>query len=183
MEDGTYDATQFNKSVDDVFLKCLNDIVQSGDTIYASVILTEAPKNIETRAVIEGSTTDVVGDQNRFLPFSKDSGSAQVVTLSNSVSIDDVEATSVSDVAVEQDLGGDVKLLYTPESDTFTIGNNVYGVGDKLYRFGKMGTVADGSIVLVLRTQWPRFTPSTPVPLPTFLARLVLSLPNTLLAA
>ena len=149
LEDGTYDATQFDKSVHDVFLKYFNDIVQNGDTIYASVILKGAPKNIETRAVIEGSTTDVVGDENLFLPFSKDSGSAQIVTLSNSVPIDDVEATAVSDVAVAQDLGGDVELLYTPESDTFTIGNSVYGVGDKFNLFGKMVTVADGSIVLV----------------------------------
>ncbi|CAN0567631.1 unnamed protein product [Ectocarpus sp. 12 AP-2014] len=149
LEDGTYDATQFDKSVHDVFLKYFNDIVQNGDTIYASVILKGAPKNIETRAVIEGSTTDVVGDQNLFLPFSKDSGSAQIVTLSNSIPVDDVEGTTVSDVAVAQDLGGDVELLYTPESDTFTIGNNVYGVGDKFNLFGKMVTVADGSIVLV----------------------------------
>ncbi|CAN0402697.1 unnamed protein product [Ectocarpus sp. 12 AP-2014] len=149
LEDGTYDATLFDKSVHDVFLKYFNDIVQNGDTIYASVILKGAPKNIETRAVTEGSTTDVVGDQNLFLPFSKDSGTAQVVTLSNSIPIDDVEATTASDVAVVQDLGGDVELLYTPESDTFTIGNNVYGVGDKFNLFGKMVTVADGSIVLV----------------------------------
>lgn len=149
LEDGTYDATQFDKSVHDVFLKYFNDIVQNGDTIYASVILKGAPKNIETRAVVEGSTTEVVGDQNLFLPFSKDSGGAQIVTLSNSVPIDDVETTPESDVPVAQDLSGGVELLYTPESDAFTIGNNVYGVGDKFNLFGKMVTVADGSIVLV----------------------------------
>ncbi|CAM9105246.1 unnamed protein product [Ectocarpus sp. 8 AP-2014] len=149
LEDGTYDATQFDTSAHDVFLKYFNDIVQNGDTIYASVILKGAPKNIETRAVTEGSTTDVAGDQNLFLPFSKDSSSAQIVTLSNSVPIDDVEGTSAADVAVAQELGGDVELLYTPESDTFTIGDSVFGVGDKFSLFGKMVTVADGSIVLV----------------------------------
>ncbi|CBN80354.1 EsV-1-50 [Ectocarpus siliculosus] len=161
LEDGTYDATQFDKSVHDVFLKYFNNIVQNGDTIYASVILKGAPKNIETRAVTEGSTTDVAGDQNLFLPFSKDSGSAQIVTLSNSVPIEDVEATSVSDVAVAQDLGGAVELLYTPESDTFTIGNNVYGVGDKFNLFGKMVTVADGSIVLVFEDTVAKVYPFT----------------------
>ncbi|CAM9101487.1 unnamed protein product [Ectocarpus sp. 12 AP-2014] len=148
-EDGTYDATQFDKTVHDVFLKYFNDIVDDGDTIYASVILKGAPKTIETRAVVEGSTTGVVGDENLFLPFSKDSEGAQVVTLSNSVRTDDGETTAAADVAATQDSGDDVQLLYTPESDTFTIGGEVYGVGDRFSLFGKMVTVADGSIVLV----------------------------------
>lgn len=149
LEDGSYDATQFDKSVHDVFLQFFNDIVENGDTIYASVILKGATKNIETRAVVEGSTTDVVGDQNLFLPFSKDSTSSQIVTLINSVEVDDDENTSVGDVVATQNRCDDAELLYTPESDTFTIGGNVYGIGDRFSLFGKTVTVADGSIVLV----------------------------------
>ena len=149
LEDGTYDATQFDKTVHDVFLKYFNDIVANGDTIYASVILKGAPKNIETRAVVEGSRTGVVGDQNLFLPFSKSSESAQMVTLSNSFPVDDNKTRIEADVAAADDGGDDVTLLYTPESDTFAIGGNVYGVGDKFNLFGRMVTVADGSIVLV----------------------------------
>jgi len=143
LEDGTYDATQFNKTVHDIFLKYFNEIVENGDTIYTSVILKGAPKNIETTAVVEGSTANVSGDENLFLPFTKDSsGETQVVILNNAIPVDD---------GVEDDVEypSDVEVIYTPESDSFTIGGNVYSVGDKFSLFGKMVTVADGSIVLV----------------------------------
>lgn len=149
LEDGTYDATQFDKTVHDVFLKYFNDIVENGDIIYTSVILKGAPKNIETRAVVEGSTTDVSGDENLFLPFTTESDGAQIVTLSNAVPDTDDEVTTDADAEVVEKYPTNVELLYTPESDSFTIGGKVYGVGDKFSLFGKMVTVADGSIVLV----------------------------------
>lgn len=149
LDDGTYDATHFDKTVHDVFLKYFNDIVEDGDTIYTSVILKGAPKNIETRAVVEGSTTDVSGDQNLFLPFTTESDSAQVVTLSNAVPVADIEVTADADAYVSEEHVSSVDVLYTPESDTFTLGGKSYGVGDKFTLFGKMVTVADGSIVLV----------------------------------
>lgn len=149
LEDGTYDATQFDKAVHDVFLKYFNDIVEDGDTIYTSVILKGAPKNIETRAVVEGSTTDVSGDQNLFLPFTTESDSAQVVTLSNAVPVADIGVTADADAYVSEEHVSSVDVIYTPESDTFTLGEKSYGVGDKFTLFGKMVTVADGSIVLV----------------------------------
>ena len=145
LEDGTYDATQFDKTVHDIFLKYFNQIVENGDTIYTSVILKGAPKNIETKAVVEGSTTEVSGDDNLFLPFSKDAGSTQIVTLNNAVALDDDVEDGIADIQHPSD----VDLLYTPESDSFTIGGKVYSVGDKFSLFGKMVTVADGSIVLV----------------------------------
>jgi hypothetical protein len=145
LEDGTYDATQFDKNVHDIFLKYFNQIVENGDTIYASVILKGAPKHIETKAVVEGSTVDVSGDDNLFLPFTKDSDSAQIVTLSNAVPVDDA---AENDGNHEQH-PSDVELFYTPENDSFTIGGEVYSIGDKFSLFGKMVTVADGSIVLV----------------------------------
>lgn len=150
LDDGSYDATQFDKEVHDVFLRYFNDIVQHGDTIYASVILKGAHKDIETRAVVEGSTTDVSGDQNLFLPFTKDSDGPQIVTLNNAVVVDDDAVTDAAALdTTGTDLSSKVDLLYTPQSDTFTIGGSVYGVGDKFSLFGKMVTVADGSIVLV----------------------------------
>lgn len=153
--DGTYDATLFDKNVHDVFLKYFNDVVKHGDTIHASVILKGAPKQVETRAVVEGSVTDVSGVENLFLPFSKDATGAQRVTLNNAVPVKDDEAASD---AVEA-YPSNVDLLYTPESDTFTIGGNVYGVGDKFTLFGQMVTVADGSIVLVFEDTVARTYP------------------------
>lgn len=149
LEDGTYDATQFDKTVHDVFLKYFNDIVENGDTIYTSVILKGAPKKIETRAVVEGSTTDVSGDENLFLPFTTDSDGAQIVTFNNTVPDTDDEVTTDADAEVAEKYPTNVELLYTPESDSFTIGGKVNGVGDKFSLFGKMVTVADGSIVLM----------------------------------
>lgn len=145
LEDGTYDATLFDKNAHDVFLKYFNDIVENGDTILASVILKGAPKQVEAIAVVEGSVTDVSGEENLFLPFSKDATGAQLVTLNNAVPRKDDEATS----DVVDTYPPNVDLLYTPDSDTFTIGGNVYRVGDKFTLFGQMVTVADGSIVLV----------------------------------
>lgn len=153
LEDGTYDATQFDKTVHDIFLKYFNDIVRNGDTIHTSVILKGAPKNIETKAVVEGSTTDVYGDENLFLPFSKDSDSAQIVTLINAVPLTEREepVPDDADVGVDEDPWrvSNVDLVYTPDGDSFTIGGKVYTIGDKFNLFGKMVTVADGSIVLV----------------------------------
>ncbi len=149
LEDGTYDATQLNKNAHDVFLKCFNDIVKSGDTIYTSVILKGAPKNIETKAVVEGTTTDVSGDENLFLPFTPESDGVQSVTLNNTVRVEAGAADADAVVSDAVQYGSQVDLLYTPESDTFSIGGSVYGVGDKFTLFGKMVTVADGSIVLV----------------------------------
>lgn len=150
LDDGSYDATQFDKAVHDVFLRYFNDIVQHGDTIYASVILKGAHKDIETRAVVEGSTTDVSGDENLFLPFTKDSSNGtQMVTLNNAVVVDDDAVTDAAGLETGTADSSKVDLLYTPQSDTFTIGGSVYGVGDKFSLFGKMVTVADGSIVLV----------------------------------
>lgn len=151
LEDGTYDATQFDKPVHDIFLKYFNDIVQDGDTIYTSVILKGAPKNVETRAVVEGSTADVSGDQNLFLPFTKDSEASQVVTLNDAVPIDDTLTTS--------DEASSVELVYSPNSDSFSIGGMVLGIGDKFNLFGKMVTVADGSIVLVFEDTVARVYP------------------------
>ncbi|CAM9209210.1 unnamed protein product [Pylaiella littoralis] len=144
LEDGTYDATQFDKTVHDIFLKYFNDIVQDGDTIYTSVILKGAPKNVETKAVVEGSTTDVSGDQNLFLPFTKDSEAPQVVTLANAVPTDGTTVTTSDEAPTSS-----VDLVYSPSSDTFSMGGMVLGIGDKFSLFGKMVTVADGSIVLV----------------------------------
>ena len=146
LDDGSYDATQFDKNVHDAFLQYFNDIVKSGDTIYTSVILKGAPKDIETKAVVEGSTTDVSGGENLFLPFTKDAGGPQVVTLNNAVTPEESDEREA-----DQDLSRAprVDLLYTPESDSFTLGGRVYGIGDKFSLFGKMVTVADGSIVLV----------------------------------
>ena len=151
LEDGTYDATQFNKNVHDVFLKYFNDIVQHGDTIYTSVILKGAPKNIETKAVVEGSFTDVSGDENLFLPFTTASGGVQSVTLNNAVPSAgaDSEGRADADADAAEQYTSNVAVVYTPESNSFTIGGSAYGVGDKFALFGKMVTVADGSIVLV----------------------------------
>jgi len=145
LDDGTYDATQLDKSVHDIFLKYFNQLVKSGDTIYTSVILKGAPKEIETKAVVEGVATDVNGDENLFLPFTTDSDNVQIVTLNNTVTVESREEDGGE--AFEQP--SKVDLMYTPESDSFSIGEKTYGIGDKFSLFGKMVTVADGSIVLV----------------------------------
>lgn len=145
LDDGTYDATQLDKNVHDIFLKYFNQLVESGDTIYTSVILKGAPKEIETKAVVEGVATDVSGDENLFLPFTTDSDTVQVVTLNNTVPAESRE----EDGGEHLQQPSNVDLLYTPESDCFSIGNKTYGIGDKFNLFGKMVTVADGSIVLV----------------------------------
>ena len=140
LDDGTYDATQFDKKVHDVFLKFFNDVVQNGDTIYTSVVLKGATKNIETQAVVEGSTVDVHGDKNLFLPFTIDSQKNQVVTLENKV---------VQDSKDENTYASKVQLTYSPEQDSFILGDRVLKVGDRFELFGRAVTVADGSIVLV----------------------------------
>lgn len=141
LADGTYDATQFDKKAHDVFLKYFNEVVQDGDTIYTSVVLKGASKNIETQAVVEGSTVDVSGNKNLFLPFTTDSTNKnQVVTLQNNVKKD---STSDSTYASK------VQLTYTPLEDSFVLGDRVLKVGDRFELFGRAVTVADGSIVLV----------------------------------
>ncbi len=141
LEDGTYDATQLEKKAHDVFLKYFNDVVNNGDTIYTSVILKGASKNIETKAVVEGTTTSVTGTQNLFLPFTTDSSSTQKVTLSNKVEQEKTEEPVK--------YASTVDLVYSPSDDSFVLGDKVYKIGDKFELFGKMVTVADGSIVLV----------------------------------
>lgn len=141
LADGTYDATQFEKKAHDVFLKYFNDVVKNGDTIYTSVVLKGANKNIQTQAVVEGSTVSVSGDENLFLPFTTDSDNKnQVVTLENKV------GKSEDD---ENTYAPKVQLTYTPATDSFVLGDRVLKVGDRFELFGRAVTVADGSIVLV----------------------------------
>ena len=140
LEDGTYDATNLDKKAHDVFLQYFNDIVKNGDIIYTSVILKGASKNIGTTAVTEGSNVEVSGDENLFLPFTTDSSDVQTVTLTNNVEVDG---------KTDQTDGANVELVYSPETDSFTLGDKVYSIGDKFELFGRMVTVADGSIVLV----------------------------------
>lgn len=141
LADGTYDATQFEKKAHDVFLKYFNDVVKNGDKIYTSVVLKGASKNIQTQAVVEGSTVPVSGDENLFLPFTTDSeNKSQVVTLENKV------GKSTDD---ENTYAPTVQLTYTPSSDSFVLGDRVLKVGDRFELFGRAVTVADGSIVLV----------------------------------
>lgn len=141
LEDGTYDATQLEKKTHDVFLKYFSDVVKSGDTIYTSVILKGASKNIQTTAVVKDTTTNVSGTQNLFLPFTTDSEETQTVTLRNGVEQDQTEEPVK--------YASTVNLVYSPTEDSFVLGDKVYTIGDKFELFGKMVTVADGSIVLV----------------------------------
>ena len=90
---------------------------------------------------MEGSTVSVSGDKNLFLPFTPDSSNKnQVVTLENKVK---------SEVDDENKYASKVQLMYTPEEDSFVLGDRVLKVGDKFELFGRSVTVADGSIVLV----------------------------------
>lgn len=145
-EDGTYDATHFNKEVHDIFLKYFNTIVKNGDKIYASVVYNGSQKNVQTRAVIEGSVTNVSGTENLFLPFSKDVKGSQVVTLKKDLLPNSLEEEFE---LVETSGSTNVDLVYDPETDTFGMGGKTYGIGDRFSLFGRMVTVADGSIVLV----------------------------------
>ena len=141
LEDGTYDATQFDKKAHDVFLKYFNEVVNDGDTIYTSVVLKGTSKNIETKAVVEGSTVGVSGNNNLFLPFTVDSSKTnQVVTLENNVE---------KDTKDDNTYASKVQLTYTPTTDSFVLGDRVLKVGDRFELFGRAVTVADGSIVLV----------------------------------
>jgi len=116
-------------------------VVKNGDVIYASVVYNGETKNIETQAVLEGSTVSVSGDKNLFLPFTPDSSNKnQVVTLENNVK---------NNVDDENTYAHKVKLNYTPKEDSFILGDRVLKVGDKFELFGRSVTVADGSIVLV----------------------------------
>lgn len=144
--DGVYDTTRFEKRVHDVFLENFSDIVKSGDTILASVTVNGVPQEVETVAVREGSSmkVEVNSEKNLFLPFSVDNkNSLQTVTLAE---------------AKEE-----VTLAYDREENQFGYGGDMYGVGDKFELFGKMVTVADGSIVLLfsdtVAKAWP-FDPS-----------------------
>ena len=141
--DGVYDTTRFEKRVHDVFLEKFSDIVKSGDTILASVTVNGVPREVETVAVTEGSSVKVE-EKNLFLPFSADNKSSlQTVTLRAS--------------------SEDVTLAYDRACNEFGYGGDMYGVGDKFELFGKMVTVADGSIVLLfsdtVAKAWP-FDPS-----------------------
>lgn len=141
-DDGIYDTTRFEKEVHDVFLENFSQIVSSGDKILASVTVNGVPQDVETVAVREGSTMKVrVNEQkNLFLPFSADNKSSlQTVTL--------------------QTENSDVTLAYDRSENLFGYGGDMYGVGDKFELFGKMVTVADGSIVLLfsdtVAKAWP----------------------------
>lgn len=143
--DGVYDTTRFEKRVHDVFLENFSDVVKSGDTILASVTVNGVPQEVETVAVREGSSMKVEVQKNLFLPFSVDNkNSIQTVTLMDAKS-------------------ADVTLAYDPQENQFGYGGDMYGVGDKFELFGKMVTVADGSIVLLfsdtVAKAWP-FDPS-----------------------
>lgn len=130
--DGVYDTTRFEKSVHDVFLENFSQIVNSGDTILASVTVNGVPQDVETVAVRDGSSmkVDTSETQNYFLPFSSDNKSKlQTVTLEHETE--------------------DVTLAYDRNENEFGYGGDMFGVGDKFELFGKMVTVADGSIVLL----------------------------------
>lgn len=130
--DGVYDTTRFEKKVHDVFLENFSQIVNSGDTILASVSVNGVPQEVETVAVRDGSSMKVEVDnqKNLFLPFSADNKS------------------SLQTVTLKQDVH-DVTLAYDRACNEFGYGGDMYGVGDKFELFGKMVTVADGSIVLI----------------------------------
>lgn len=130
--DGVYDTTRFEKNVHDVFLENFSQIVNSGDTILASVTVNGVPQHVETVAVRDGSSVKVGTSetQNYFLPFSSDNKSKlQTVTLQHDTQ--------------------DATLAYDRNENEFGYGGDMYGVGDKFELFGKMVTVADGSIVLL----------------------------------
>lgn len=140
--DGVYDTTRFEKEVHDVFLENFSQIVRTGDTILASVTVNGVPQDVETVAVRDGSSMklEVENQKNLFLPFSADNKSSlQTVTLC--------------------DLKEDVTLAYDRAENQFGYGGDMYGVGDKFELFGKMVTVADGSIVLLfsdtVAKAWP----------------------------
>lgn len=123
-----YDTTRLNKYVHDVFLANFSKIVNQGDDIIATVGVNGVQKQVLTKAVVDGGSYTVDGN-NLFMPFSKDSGKMmQVVTL-----VDSEEAN----------------LTYSPETDMFSYAGEEYGIGDKFEMMGRMVTVADGSIVLV----------------------------------
>lgn len=142
--DGVYDTTRFEKNVHDVFLEHFSQIVSSGDKILASVTVNGVPQEVETIAVREGAkmTVEVEKEKNLFLPFSADNPSSlQTVTLQNDKK------------------NQDVTLAYDRSENLFGYGGDMYGVGDKFELFGKMVTVADGSIVLLfadtVAKTWP----------------------------
>ena len=130
--DGVYDTTRFEKHVHDVFLANFSQIVHSGDRILASVTVNGIAEDVETVAVRDGSSMKVDTSQtnNYFLPFSSDNESKlQTVTLQHETQ--------------------DATLAYDRTENEFGYGGDMYGVGDKFELFGKMVTVADGSIVLL----------------------------------
>ena len=99
-----------------------------------------AQQKVETVAVRDGSTMTVETDSNVFLPFSVDSQNRlQTVTLANDMD--------------------NATLAYDPRENMFGYCGDMYSVGDKFEMFGKMVTVADGSIVLLfsdtVQKDWP----------------------------
>ena len=138
--DGVYDTTNFEKELHDIFLENFSQIVHDGDKILANVNVNGSQQNVETVAVRDGSTMKVETNSNVFLPFSVDSTSRlQTVTLS----VENEKAT----------------LAYEPRDNMFGYAGETYSVGDKFEMFGKMVTVADGSIVLLfsdtVQKVWP----------------------------
>lgn len=139
-DDGVYDTTRFAKELHDVFLANFSSVVRSGDKILANVTVDGVAKSVETVAVRDGASMTIQTDSNLFLPFTVDTKSSmQTVTLRN-----DAENAT---------------LAYDPAENLFGYGGDMYGVGDKFELFGKMVTVADGSIVLLfsdtVAKTWP----------------------------
>ena len=138
--EGVYDTTTFDKELHDIFLANFSQIVNNGDRILANVKVNGVEQKVETVAVRDGSIMKVESSSNIFLPFTVDSKSTmQTVTLSS----DKENAT----------------LAYDPKENSFGYGGDMYVVGDKFEMFGKMITVADGSIVLLfsdtVQKTWP----------------------------
>ena len=138
--DGVYDTTIFEKELHDIFLENFSQIVNDGDKILANVKVNGAQQKVETVAVRDGSTMKVETNSNVFLPFSIDSQSKlQTVTLSKDMD--------------------NATLAYDPRENMFGYCGDMYSVGDKFEMFGKMVTVADGSIVLLfsdtVQKEWP----------------------------
>lgn len=127
--DGIITTTQLNKEVHDVLVKNFSSIVESGDTIVATVSINGVPKEITTSAVTNGSTISIDNDNNIFLPFSTENTDMQTATLKSE--------------------SGEATLAYDPEDDSFGYGGEMYRVGDKFEMLGKSVTVGYGSIVLV----------------------------------
>lgn len=155
--DGVFDTTRLDKVSHDVFLKHFSDIVRDGDEILARVEVDGVKSDVSTVAVRDGSVRVLCSsaESNIFLPFSKDCGKTmQTVTLKSEYNSES-ESNSLEEATPMEE----ATLTYIPEEDSFGYGGDVYRVGDKFQMFGKMVTVAYGSIVLLFANTvaktWP----------------------------